>query len=116
VKPDSELLLHQWGSWMRGGEISSGGVNILYRCQKDGAGASHCTVPGEPHMPASVEVVEKFCCQLKQHRRHVYRAVMHYFVGKESSEIAAKKLKITTDIFESRIHHAVTSLDEYLEY
>jgi hypothetical protein len=116
LKVDAELALWSWGRWVSGGGRDGGGINILYRCEKEGAGASHSTVPGEPHMPPTVELVEKFCCQLKRERRHVYRAVMHYFVGRESSEIAAKKLKITTDVFDSRIHHAVTSLDEYMGY
>ena len=114
MKLEPELLLRAWGLWVGGGSYSGGNVNILYRCEREGSGAAHSTVPGLPHMPYTIELVERFVCQLKRDRAHIYRAVMHYFVGRESSEMAAKKLRVSTDIFESRIAQAVVSLDDYL--
>jgi len=108
----AEVMLLRWGQWQRGNSLpGESGINILYRCQKEGAGAAHSTVTTEPHMPRIVEIVEACCLTMP---KPMLRAVKHRYIGNEPDGWAAKKMRVTVDVYQSRINQAVHFLDDFV--
>ena len=108
----AEAMLMQWGRWNAGNVgPRETKVNILGRCIDEGPGASHSTVLGEPHMPRSVEIVEACCLQMP---KPMLRACKHRYIGNEADEWAARKLKVSVDIYQSRINQAVHFLADFV--
>ena len=109
---EAETMLLHWGQWQRGhSHLGYGSLSVIGRCMAEGAGASHSTVKTEPHMPPSVEIVELYCLTLG---KPLLRAVKHRFIGLEPDEIAARKLHVTVDIYQTRINQAIHNLVDYL--
>jgi len=106
----AEIMFLQWGQWQKGGSGLSG-VNILWRCIHEGAGASHITVTGEPHMSATVELVERFCLTLKPPYRY---AINHRYIYNSPDNYAAKRLHVTPDVYRNRLDAAANMLENYL--
>lgn len=105
----AETMFTQWGRWQQGGDGQE--VNILWRCIHEGAGASHTTVSGLPHMSATVEVVERFLLTQPTTIRY---AVNHRYIYQSPDNYAAKKLKISPDTYRARLDYAASELEKYL--
>lgn len=112
MRLDAELMLAQWGAWNRGNQpLDLPSLSIIGRCMLEGAGASHSTVAGEPHMAKAVEITEH--CVLGM-PKHLQRVCKHRYIGDEPDALAAKKLRITVNEYQSRINQAVHILVNYL--
>ena len=107
----AEVMLLAWGEYMRGGSNNGSGVSILGRIIDEGPSASHSTITGLPHMPKIVEIVE--CCMLEI-PKPMLRACKYRFIGLEPDEIAAKKQRVSLDIYQSRINQAVHFVSDYV--
>ncbi len=109
---DAEIMLYSWGAYMRGNQhLAISSISPIGRCMVEGAGASHSTVQGEAHMPVRVELVER--CLLEQPGT-IVRVCKHRYIGGEPDVIAAKKLRISLDIYESIVDQAVRNVAEFV--
>jgi hypothetical protein len=113
---DAELMLIQWGAWVRsrGSGLGYPKESPISRVMREGAGASHATTKGEPYMSPSIEVVERCVLSMRENRNHLRRVCMHHFVGGESSRIIAHKLKTDEETINARIKAAIEYLDAFL--
>ncbi len=109
MKQDAEIMLTAWGLWQRGGK--GGESNILWRCMKEGAGASHVTVAGLPHMSPIVETVEHYLLTQPSTIRY---AVDHRYIYGSPDDYAAKKLKCSPDTYRARLDIAASGLENFL--
>ena len=105
----AEIMFLQWGQWQKGGSGLSG-VNIIYRCMQFGPGAGK-PITGEPHMSATVELVERFCLTLKPPFRY---AINHRYIYNSPDNYAAKRLHCSPDIYRTRLDTAANMLENYL--
>ena len=114
---DAELMLIQWGAWVRSSGQSLGypKESPISRVMREGAGASHATKKGEAHMPAAVEVIERCVLTMRANNRAKLRRIcMHRFVGGENLPTIARKLKIDEDTARARIAAAIDYVEKYL--
>jgi hypothetical protein len=110
---EAESLLIAWGAWVRGhSSLGYPKLNIIGRVILEGPGASHSTVAGEPHMPASIEIVERAI--LEVFPKKVRKVCMHRYVGNEADHTARKKLKLTQGEYEQRINQACHILADFM--
>lgn len=109
---NTEIYFTAWGAWHRGhSDLLLSKLNIIGRCMIEGAGASHSTVKGLPHMPFIVEVTERCVLTLP---KHAQRAVKHYYIGEESIRNASKKMKCSRRSFENKLDFAHRELSDFL--
>jgi len=106
---NAEIMLTAWGRWQQGGQ--GGDINIIGRCMDEGAGASHITVSGLPHMSPMVEVVEHFLLTQSTPIRY---AVDHRYIYQSPDDYAAKKLRISPDTYRARVDYAANELERYM--
>jgi len=114
---DAELMLIQWGAWVRSSGQSLGypKESPISRVMREGAAASHATKKGEAHMPAAVEVIERCVLTMRANNRAKLRTIcMHHFVGNENLPTIARKLKIDEDTARARIAAAIDYVEKYL--
>jgi DNA-directed RNA polymerase specialized sigma24 family protein len=78
---------------------------------KEGAGASHATITGLPHMSPTVEIVERFLLTQPTPIRY---AVDHRYIYESPDDYAAKKLKCSSDTYRARLDIAANNLEAYL--
>ena len=109
MKADAEIMLTAWGRWQQGGH--GGGINILWRVMKEGAGAGHVTIATLPHMSPVVEVVERFLLTQPTPIRY---SVDHRYIYGSPDDYAAKKLKCSPDTYRARLDIAANNLENYL--
>ena len=110
---EAEVMLLAWGSWQRGNEHNGySTINILGRIIDEGCGASHSTTTREPHMSASVEIAE-YC--ILHMTKPLQRVCKHKFIGLEPDIVAAKKLRTTLDIYQTRVNQAILVVAEYVK-
>jgi hypothetical protein len=107
----AEVMFIAWGEWSRGGGSGNPSVSVIGRCIIEGPGASHSTVSTGPQMPKVVEIVEACCLTMP---KPLLKAVKHRYIGNEPDAVAAKKLHISLDIYQSRINQAAHYLTNYL--
>lgn len=108
----AEVMLYQWGAWVRGNDnLGFSSLSVIGRCIDEGPGASHSTVQGEPHMSVSVEVTEQAILEMP---KVLQRVCKHRYIGLEPDMLAAKKLKLTLDIYQTRINQAVHALTNFI--
>ena len=113
---DAELMLIQWGAWVRSAGPSLGypRVNAIHRVMREGAGASQSTAKSE-HMPASVEIIERCVLSMRANNRGKLRTIcMHHWVGSENPTTIARKLRIDEDIARARIAAAIDYVEKFL--
>ncbi len=110
---DAEIMLYSWGAYMRGNQhLAISSINTIGRCMVEGAGASHSTVQGEAHMPVRVELVER--CLLKQPKT-IVRVCKHRYIGLTPDSIAARKLHMSLDVYETRVNQVILVVAEFVK-
>ena len=108
---DAEIMLYSWGAWNRGYQtLDIASISPIGRCIIEGAGASHSTVKTEPHMPRRVELVER--CLLEQPKA-ILRVCKYRYIGQEPDQQAAEKLKLSLDVYETRVNQAILVVAEF---
>jgi len=108
----AEVMLLAWGEWNRGHSgLGTPRLSVIGRCIIEGPGASHSTVQGEPHMPRAVEIVESCMLDIS---KPLLRAAEHRYIGQEADTTAARKLRVSVDIYQSRINQVVHYLSDFL--
>ena len=109
---EAELLLENWGRWNRGYQSLGISKHIIGRVMDEGAGASHSTVKTEPHMSPAVEITELCVLQMD---KPLQRVCKFKYIGQWSDRDAAKRLKLTLDIYEIRVNQAVLVVAEFVK-
>ena len=109
----AETMFIAWGRWQRGdpNNLKISTLSIIGRCILEGAGASHSTVAGEPHMPKTVEIVEGCVLQMD---KNLQRLCKHRYIGDEPTHVTMKKLRCTESEYDQRVNQAVQNLVNYL--
>ena len=108
----AEIFLIAWGAWNRGNSsLDISGMSIIGRCIDEGAGASHSTVSTEAHMSRVVELTERCVLEME---KPLQRVVKRRYIGQEFDEMAARKMHLTLDVYQTRINQAVHFLADYL--
>jgi len=110
---EAEILLLAWGQWQRGHQtLGYTGRNVIGRIIDEGCGASHSTTTQEPHMSRAVEIAERCILEMG---KPLQRVCKHKYIGQEIDFVAAKKLRITLEIYQTRVNQAILVVAEYVK-